>query len=56
MADYSELLAAENDKKPQSKPVSPVKPTLEKKETATISKEGQNKDARRDVMTSRYKL
>ena len=52
MADYSNLLAAENDKKPQNKPVSPVKPTLDKNETAPISKEGQNKDVRRDITTS----
>jgi len=52
MADYSELLAAENNKKSQSKPVSSVKPTSEKNENSPVSKAGQNKDQRRDVTTS----
>ncbi|MBV8893005.1 MAG: hypothetical protein JO266_13735 [Acidobacteria bacterium] len=52
MADYSELLAAENNKKSQSKPVSSVKPTPEKNENSPVSKAGQNKDQRRDVTTS----
>ena len=52
MADYSDLLAAENNKKPQNKPVSPVKPPLEKNENSPLSKEEINKDARRHVTTS----
>jgi hypothetical protein len=52
MADYSELLAAENDKNPQKKPVSPVKPSPEKKESTQPSKEASTSEVIHDVTTS----
>ena len=52
MADYSELLAAENDKKPQNKSVPPVKPTSEKNENSPLPKEVHNKEPHHDVTTS----
>jgi len=52
MADYSELLAAENDKKPQNKSVSPVKPSSGKNENSPLPKEVHNKEPHHDVTTS----
>ena len=54
MADYSELLAAENDKKPQNKPVSPVKASPEKNENAPSSKEAHRNETTHHVMTSSH--
>jgi hypothetical protein len=52
MADYSDLLAAEKDKNPQNKPVSPVKPSPEKKESPMASKEASTSEVIHDVTTS----
>jgi hypothetical protein len=52
MADYSDLLAAEKDKIPQNKPVSPVKPSPEKKESPQTSKEASTSEVIHDVTTS----
>ena len=54
MADYSELLAAENDKNPQNKPVSPVKPSPKKKESTQPLKEASASEVIHDVMTSSH--
>lgn len=52
MADYSELLAAENDKNPKNKPVLPVKLSPGKKESPQPSKEASASEVIHDVTTS----
>jgi hypothetical protein len=52
MADYSDLLAAEKDKNPQNKSVSPVKPSPGKKESNQPSKEASTSEVIHDVTTS----
>jgi hypothetical protein len=54
MADYSDLLAAEKDKNPQNKPVSPVKPSPGKKESTQTSKEASSSEVKHDVTTSSH--
>jgi hypothetical protein len=52
MADYADLLAAENNKKPETKPVSPGKPAPAKKETPPETKIPRQTAVRRDVTPS----
>ena len=52
MADYADLLAAENNKKPEYKPVLPAKPTPGKKETRQETNTPGQTSVRHDVTPS----
>jgi hypothetical protein len=52
MADYADLLAAENNKKPEPKPASPGTPAAAKQDTRPATKTPRQTDVRHDVTPS----